>query len=300
MNAIATTSAVALIPRNMIEALDLAMCMAKAGFLAKELQTQGGALFVIEQSMRWNMSPFAVAMETSFIQGKPMFSGKIVAAAIVSSGAIAGRLHYDYDGEGDARRITVSGTLRGETEPRSVTVAVKDARTNNRVWLTQPDQQLAYHGARVWARRHAPEVMLGVYAPEEMQDADPPEPRHAPNLDAAPTLRAALPAEPLAQTVPRNLEVEEGKTLPSLTSALQLVPVPASAWLTHVGRVLNKLDSTEAVNVWRRDMGPHFTSIQEAGHEAMVTEALSLISDRLGDFMVVDGADTIQSGLPNA
>jgi hypothetical protein len=37
---------------------------------------------VIEAAMRWGMSPFAVAQETSVIQGKLMFSGKLVAAAI--------------------------------------------------------------------------------------------------------------------------------------------------------------------------------------------------------------------------
>ena len=47
----------ALVPNNMQDAMRLAEMMAKAGFLAKELQTPGGALFVIEQSMRWNMSP---------------------------------------------------------------------------------------------------------------------------------------------------------------------------------------------------------------------------------------------------
>ena len=174
----------ALVPRNMADAMALAEMMAKAGFLARELQNPGGALFVIEQSMRWNMSPFSVAMETSFIQGKPMFSGKVVAAAVTSSGAIAGRLSYDYTGTGDERTVTVSGTLRGEAAPRSVAVKVKDARTANKVWITQTDQQLAYHGSRVWARRYTPEVMLGVYAPEEFEAEA--EPRDVPNLAAEP------------------------------------------------------------------------------------------------------------------
>src|SRR6059058_4980863 len=168
MNALTPTNnapmgAAAMIPRNMRDAMEMANMMARTGFLPKEIQNPGGALFVMEQSMRWNMSPFAVAMETSFIQGKPMFSGKIVGAAVQSSGALAGRLSYEYSGAGDDRTVIVSGTLRGESEPRTVTVRVRDAKTSNKVWQTQTDQQLAYHGNRVWARRHAPEVMLGVY-----------------------------------------------------------------------------------------------------------------------------------------
>jgi hypothetical protein len=64
--------------------------------------------------------------------------------------------------------VRVFGRIRGEQEDRDVDVKLSDAKTDNRHWATQPDQQLAYHGARVWARRHMPELMLGVYSPEEM------------------------------------------------------------------------------------------------------------------------------------
>ena len=41
-------------------------------------------LVVIEQAMRWGMSPFAVAQCTSSIGGKLMYEGKLVAAAVES------------------------------------------------------------------------------------------------------------------------------------------------------------------------------------------------------------------------
>ncbi len=130
MNALTTwrpgSGALALLPTNMRDALEMATLMAKAGFLPRELQSPGAALFVVEQAMRWQMSPYAVATEISFPQGKPMFSGKLVAAAVQSSGAIQGRLHYAYTGSGDDRTITVSGTLRGDAEPVSVTVRLCD------------------------------------------------------------------------------------------------------------------------------------------------------------------------------
>lgn len=192
MNALTTTrpasGALALLPTNMRDAMEIATMMAKAGFFPKELQTPGSCLFVVEQAMRWNMSPYSVACEMSFPQGKPMFSGKLVAAAIQSSGAIQGRLHYAYSGQGADRAVTVSATLRGETEPVSVDVRLADAKTNNQHWTKSPDQMLAYHGARVWARRYAPEVMLGVYTPEEFDEAPtarPLPPARGPQIDAA-------------------------------------------------------------------------------------------------------------------
>lgn len=167
----------ALIPTSVREAMDLATMMAKGKLVPAALQgSPADCLLVIEQAMRWGMSPFAVAQEVSVIQGKLMHSGKIVAAAVQSCGILSGRLRYDYSGEGDALAVTVSGTLRGETEPRSVTVRLRDARTNNQHWAKSPEQMLAYHAARVWARRYAPEVMLGVYSPEEFDTPPAAEP----------------------------------------------------------------------------------------------------------------------------
>jgi hypothetical protein len=247
MNAITTTrpgtGALALLPTNMRDAMEMASMMAKAGFFPKELNNPGACLFVVEQAMRWNMSPYAVATEMSFPQGKPMFSGKLVAAAVQSSGTIQGRMHYAYSGSGADRAVTVSATLRGEAEPVSVDVRLADAKTSNQHWTKSPDQMLAYHGARVWARRYAPEVMLGVYAPEEFDDA----PQAAPMPAASgPTIQGrAEPAPPAADLIMLDPQGNE-RAAPSV-----------EAWGRWCSVALAKLESAEAVTAWLRAMEPH-------------------------------------------
>jgi len=211
MSLTTTGSTSILVPHSLNEAMALAQQMSSAKLVPQALQkSPGDCLLVIEQAMRWGMSPFAAAQEVSVIQGKLMYSGKIVAAAVQSAGILSGRLHYEYSGEGEERAVTVSGTLRGEAEARSVKVAWKDAVTQNGIWKKQPDQQLAYHGARVWARRHVPEVMLGVYSPEEMDtftgqtiDAKP-ELQPIPPPKAAEYLNDSIPQ---LDTAPHHLEV---------------------------------------------------------------------------------------------
>ena len=174
MNAIMTTGNNALTPTSMESAIQLAEMMARGKLVPSHLHNSpGDCLMVIEASMRWQMSPFAVAQCTSVIQGKLMFEGKLVAAALNASGILSSRLDYEFSGAGQQRAVIVRGTLRGETKPREVTVFLADAKTSNSLWTKQPDQQLVYAGTRVWARRHAPEVMLGVYAPEEFDRAEP-------------------------------------------------------------------------------------------------------------------------------
>jgi hypothetical protein len=192
-----------IVPTTMTEAMQLANLMASAKLVPAALQkSPADCLLVITQAIRWNMDAFAVAQECSVIQGKLMHSGKLVAAVINARGNLAQRLAFDYQGEGDERVITVSGRLFGESEARTVTVKLKDARTQNRVWQTQPDQQLMYHGSRVWARRHAPELMLGVYSPEEFDEPAPLSPaakrprRPAPNVMLAPAEISDPPHDP--------------------------------------------------------------------------------------------------------
>lgn len=159
-----------LVPHDMNGAMQLATMMAKGKLVPQHLRdSPGDCLLIIEQAMRWQMSPFAVAQCTSVIQGKLMFEGKLVAAALNSSGLLESRLREEFSGAGQSRSVKLTGTIRGEKQPRSITVTLAEAKTSNGMWAKQPDQQLVYFATRAWARRHAPEVMLGVYSPEEFE-----------------------------------------------------------------------------------------------------------------------------------
>jgi len=155
------------------DAIRLAKAMSTAGLVPKHLQGDvGSCLLIVEQAMRWRMSPFAVAQCTSSIGGRLMHEGKLIAAAVKSMGAITGHFDFAWSGEGEDRTILVTATRTGDSEPRQVAVRLGDVQTKNEVWKKQPDQQLAYAGARIWARRWTPEALLGVYAPEEFSTID--------------------------------------------------------------------------------------------------------------------------------
>jgi hypothetical protein len=220
MNAIipAASSGSGMIPTDMGAAMRLAEMMSTGRLVPAHLQkSPGDCLMVVELAMRFRMSPFAVAQCTSVIQGKLMLEGKLVAAAINSSGVLEDRLAYDFSGANDTRAVTVRGTMRGEAEPREMTVTLKEAKTTNPLWTKQPDQQLVYFATRAWARRHAPEVMLGVYSPEEFDaqtardtyrgttlDADPPTPDPVHVMQPLPV--AAKAETPKRQTITEWLD----------------------------------------------------------------------------------------------
>lgn len=162
--------AMGLVPASMSEAMRFAEMMANTKLVPKQFQGKAAdCLMVIQQAIRWDMDPFAVVQECSVIQDKLMYSGKLVAAVVNTRGRLLDRLAYSYQGKGDDLAIVVTGRLQGEIAAREVSVRYSNARTTAAVWKSQPEQQLMYHGARVWARRHMPELMLGVYSPEEFE-----------------------------------------------------------------------------------------------------------------------------------
>lgn len=125
---------------------------------------------VAAQAFRWRMDPFAVAQHTFVLQGKLGYEGKLVAAVINSHKNIEKRLKPTYSGEGTNRKVVMSARLKGEDEDRTIEGTVGQWATNNENWKKDPDQMLAYRGSRAWARRHAPEILLGVSSEEEIKE----------------------------------------------------------------------------------------------------------------------------------
>jgi RecT family len=124
---------------------------------------------VVNQAVRWEMDPFAVAQCVSVVKGKLCYEGKLIAAVIEHKTGI--RLLFDWNDEkGDKFGIIVSGKFSDEDDPRQVSGTVGDWKTtrDGSPWVKQPKLQLAYRGSREWARLHAPALMLGVYSPDEM------------------------------------------------------------------------------------------------------------------------------------
>src|SRR4029079_658747 len=101
MNALIPTSGGnVLMPHNIDDAMRLAELMAKAKMVPKHLQGDVGTCFmVVEQALRWQMSPFAVAQCTSSIGGNLMYEGNLVAPAATSCGAIVGEFDYEFEGD---------------------------------------------------------------------------------------------------------------------------------------------------------------------------------------------------------
>lgn len=193
-------------------------CDRVAGMLAgstvipKHLQgNRSNCFMVVAAAFRWRKDPMLVAQHTFVTpNGTLGYEGKLIAAIINTSGQLApnadgspGKLKYEYFGQEDTpgRGIRVYARLKGESQDREIkgTVAKWATTHNGSPWPKQPDEQLAYRGARAWGRKHTPELVLGMDA-DAGPSAEAEEPR-----DVTPP--AAAKADPLIAAVSVPVEV---------------------------------------------------------------------------------------------
>lgn len=161
----------AFLPTSMGEAMEIAKLMAGGNFVPKHLRgVPGDCLAVVMQAARWGMDPFAVGNKTYFVNDRMAYEAQLVNAVVNSSNVLAGRLKVEWFGEGNNLECEVTGYIKGDPDPKTRRVKINTITTRNSpLWKQDPEQQLAYFAQRAWARLHAPEVLLGVYTPDEIE-----------------------------------------------------------------------------------------------------------------------------------
>lgn len=180
------TAAAIFSPEGMDRLVRFATLMAdsKATVPAHLAGKPADCLAVTMQAAQWGMNPFAVAQKTHVVNGTLGYEAQLVNAVVSSSNLLATRLNYKWDGDwskvsgktdkSPSLTVTVWATLKGESEPRTLTISMAQAGVRNSpLWEQDPRQQLAYLCVKRWARLHAPDVLLGVYTPEDLQEAAP-------------------------------------------------------------------------------------------------------------------------------
>ncbi|MEJ5176935.1 RecT family recombinase [Erwinia sp. MYb416] len=165
-----------------LQAFAAVMAEGKATLPAHLAGKPADCLAIALQAAQWGMNPYAVAQKTHVINGTLGYEAQLVNAVITSSTAVQGRFKYEYGGDWEKLKpgvanaanerglfVRVGAVLRGETEITWGEPLIMEYVTtrNSPLWKTAPKQQLAYLAVKYWARLYCPDVILGVYTPEE-------------------------------------------------------------------------------------------------------------------------------------
>ncbi|MEO0870473.1 MAG: recombinase RecT [Pseudomonadota bacterium] len=206
-----TTGGMTPVFQHVGQMMEYAHLMSKAGAMVRPAfqNNPGACLGIIETAMAFSMRPFALAQKAYLVGDTVAYEAQAVTGMIYATGKIEQRFQYDYEGEGETRRVTVTAKVKGAARAEKITTPPKREikPQNSPLWKSDPDQQLAYYGARAWCRRHAPDLLLGVYDVDEMHGVvieggainvtpkDDPAARLTQRLDAAASESAPHPID---------------------------------------------------------------------------------------------------------
>ena len=176
------------LPSSVAEVIKMAELYARSGVMVPvHCRDKIGTCYALcDQALTWGFPPLAVINQSYVVNNRGTerisYSSQMIHAVIEKNAPLKGRLRYEILGEGDERRCKVFGTFVGEVKPHEYTsetlAKLRDARGRNEagqikgspLWETLPEVQMFYSASRQWARLFCPDVILGVYTPEEIQN----------------------------------------------------------------------------------------------------------------------------------
>jgi hypothetical protein len=189
MSSAPMTGGVGLQITNMGQAMELSKLMALSGpAVPKAFRNEPALCFsVVNLAVKWGMDPYAVIKKAYVVNDVVAFEAQLVHALVLVKAPIVGRVRNEFTGEGPSRRCRVWATLAphvanpdgADPEYESPLFGVIKPK-NSPLWINDPDQQLFYFSVRAFARRHFPEILLGVYSEDEIDRGRPPADAIAP------------------------------------------------------------------------------------------------------------------------
>jgi hypothetical protein len=208
----------------------------------------GACLAVIDDAVRFGLSPYALARETYVVKNKEgiesiAYMAKAVTGIIIANAPIAKRPKVEYEGVGGERCCIVTFTLRNGDEIVHRSPQWKDIKVKNSpLWFSDPDQQLGYYTLRSGSRLHFPDILMGLYDGDEMEAVDV---TPAPKADPVTTsgLSTRLPGPQATGFDPSHIDREisgdEGDGAdPDAPTMPEGIPTDEAAFLEELGRLL--------------------------------------------------------------
>lgn len=231
--------------------------------IPKHLQgSEGDCFAVIGQALRWGMDPFAVAQKTHLVSGTLGYEAQLVIAVINNRAPISDRMKFEYFGDwskvktkedkSDDVGVICRATVIGDDEPTELSLTMAQVGTvrNSPLWAADPRQQLAYLAAKRFSRLHFPDVIMGVYTPDELADRGNEAPRNvtpkAQNAGASALLNRVKQQPTAEAPVIEYYDTSELLgTIEQITDVKQIGPI---------GKEIKAMVENDAINIRDEDV----------------------------------------------
>ena len=286
-------------------------------------------LIALNMANRMGYDPLMIMQNLHIIEGRPAWSSQFIIAAINACGKFSplrfeimnhGMTDVEYietyweNKKKQTRQIKtqienvscVAWAIEKATGERiesakiDMVMAVKEGwyQKNGSKWQTMPDQMLRYRAAAFFGRIYAPEILMGIYAADEVRDfvdvtpepapqpAAQPKQQQLPCYDIKPLLAQIEAITTLEQVRPLGEHIKELSENPNVNLCGDDLPTLRNALTAKRDVIKAQLESAKADTVVEAE--PVANDEPNIGHQLAdeITKAISVMT--LEDFGEVD------------
>lgn len=283
----------------------MANLLASSTLVPKEYQkNSSNCLIALEVSGRIKASPLMVMQNLYIVYGKPSWSSQFVISAINACGRFK-PLQYEVTGNIDAdNRTCIAWTTEHqypipawlsdyaaennlslyaaakakkfpilESPAVSIELSKKEGwyQKNGSKWQTMPELMLRYRSASFFGRLYAPDVLMGMYTAEEVEDMDLKDITPKTNASSLNEILTQKPEENV--TIPQALEPEEEikeEAKPELELGVPVVEfLDNLSFAKDLNTAIKATKSMDSLNALRVSNTPNLNKLQESNRDLM-------------------------------
>jgi len=232
-------------PRNIDEAINLARVLHASRLLPRGLATPEAVVATIITGAELGLSPMQAIRSIHIIDGKPTMSSDLMVAMVKRHEACK----FFRLVESNGSVATYETQRAGDPEPTRMSFSIEEAKSaglaSKDVWKKFAAAMLRARCASSLARAVYPDLVMGIYDPDELDHAPAPEPRDVTPprpvvvpqvvVEAAQTLDATIEQVSVADSLREAME--NAKTVADLTAvAAKVAPAQNSGQITFEER----------------------------------------------------------------
>jgi hypothetical protein len=230
-------------PRNIDEAIHLAKVLHASRLLPRGLSTPEAVVATIITGAELGLSPMQAIRSIHIIDGKPTMSSDLMVAMVKRHEACK----FFRLVESSGQVATYETQRAGDPEPTRMSFSIEEAKSaglaSKDVWKKFAAAMLRARCASSLARTVYPDLVMGIYDPDELDNTHASEPRDVTPprvvsqvvIEAAQTLDATVEEISLADSLREAMET--AKTVADLTAiAAKVAPAQAAGQITFEER----------------------------------------------------------------
>ena len=297
-------------------------------------------LIALNMANRMGYDPLMIMQNLYIIEGRPAWSSQFIIAAINACGKFD-PLQFEIVNEGEkeieyvnsywenGKKLSNKATVKLEnltciawttdkkgnrlqSDKISMEMAVKEGwyQKNGSKWQTMAGQMLRYRAAAFFGRIYAPEILMGIYAADEIRDFVDvtPEPvqqavaqtqQQLPCYDIKPLLQEIEAITTLEQVRPLGEHIRELSENPNVNLCGDDLPTLRNALTVKRDAIKAQLESVKADSVVEAESVANDEPVSEPKEKATLTGEKKVASDlmKLISGMTLDNVNDVRAEL---